>query len=210
MVWALAVERKSARRYSFQARIRTSRKVATSPGWRAAGRSEEDPVARRAVERRALLQLPRDAGEEVAHQPDDDGQVHRHVGDDQRDAGVEQAELLEQDIDRDAATTGGRMRCEIIQKGMSLLPKRAPEVAARVGQRSSRKKIASAASAASRQSTWPSMTAAERQGQQQDEGEDRAPSRGWYSMRDEAHRRPCCPTSTARTVLQLATITELR
>ena len=32
MVWALAVERKSARRYSFQARIRTSSAVAISPG----------------------------------------------------------------------------------------------------------------------------------------------------------------------------------
>ncbi len=31
MVWALALERKSASRYSFQARIRTRRNVATSP-----------------------------------------------------------------------------------------------------------------------------------------------------------------------------------
>ena len=61
---------------------------------------EEDTQTRGAVDLGALLQVQRDAGEEVAHQPHHDGQVDGGVGGDQRNVGVQQADLLEHEIDR--------------------------------------------------------------------------------------------------------------
>ena len=52
---------------------------------------EEHPELRSAVDLRALLEIERHAGEEVARQPDDDRQVDAGVGRDQREFGVEQA-----------------------------------------------------------------------------------------------------------------------
>ena len=102
IVWALALVRTSAMRNSFQAKIRTIRKVATRPGHgdRQHDRAD-DPVDRRPVDRRRFLELDRQRREVVAHQPDDDRQVGRDVRDDQRGEAVEQADLLEQDVHRD-------------------------------------------------------------------------------------------------------------
>ena len=92
MVCALALERNSASRYSFQARISTSRKVATRPE-RTSGRAIVKKM--RNFEAPSISALSSRSsgmrGEEIARQPDDDRQVDRGVGGDQRDLGVEQA-----------------------------------------------------------------------------------------------------------------------
>ena len=59
-----------------------------------------DPVDRRAVDGRRLLELARQRREVLPHQPDDDRQVGRDVRDDQRDEAVEQADLLEEHVQR--------------------------------------------------------------------------------------------------------------
>ena len=102
MVWALAFERKSARRYSFQARMKTRSDVATRPA-RASGRTMPKKMRKRdAPSSEALSSRSFGNGhEEVVHQPDDDRQVDRRIGRDERGARVEKAELLEHHIDRD-------------------------------------------------------------------------------------------------------------
>ena len=79
------------------------------------------------------------------------------------------------------------MRWEIIQNAMSLLPRARPYLrqAGRVRARSARKNIASAASAAIRQSTWKTMMAAEARASSRTKARIE-PSRGRYSMRDRA------------------------
>ena len=91
MVCTLAVERKSGNRYSFQFRMSVRSVVAARPG---PGERQhdvpEDPEPRGAVELRALLEFDRQAGEEIVHQPDHDGQVGHRVGQDQRQVGIKQ------------------------------------------------------------------------------------------------------------------------
>ena len=78
IVWAFAVVRNSARRYSFHANTSTrmTGRHEARRGHRQDDRAE-DPVGRGAVHGRRLLELRRDVSEVVPHEPDDDGQVRR-------------------------------------------------------------------------------------------------------------------------------------
>ena len=73
-------------------------------------------------------------GEEVAHQPDDDRHVDRDVGDDQRRAGVEQAQLLEHDVDRDHDRDRRQDALRDHPEGDVVVAERAPEAAAEAEQ----------------------------------------------------------------------------
>ena len=60
----------------------------------------EDAEARGTVELGRFLELDRQAGEEIVHQPHDDGQVGHRIDDDQRQVRIEQAHGLEHHVDR--------------------------------------------------------------------------------------------------------------
>ena len=92
MVCALALERKSASRILVPGEDQHEQEGRDEAGAHQRQRDgEEDAELRGAVDLGALLEVDRDAGEEVARQPDDDRQVDAGVGRDQRDLGVEQA-----------------------------------------------------------------------------------------------------------------------
>ena len=77
-VCALALERKSASRYSFQAKTARAGRSRRGPGVDS-GSTIDQKIRKREAPSivAALLELERDAVEVVAHQPDDDRQVDR-------------------------------------------------------------------------------------------------------------------------------------
>ena len=101
MVWAFALERKSASRILVPGQDEDEHEGRGQPGAHKRQRDgEEHPELRSAVDLGALLEVERHAGEEVARQPDDDRQVDAGIGRDQRELGVEQLKMLEHHVDR--------------------------------------------------------------------------------------------------------------
>ena len=102
IVRAFALVRISAIRYSFHEKIKRDeeRRDEARHGDRQDDRAD-DAVHRCAVDLGCLLEFDRQRGEVVAHQPHDDRQVARDIGQDQGQVRVQQVDLLEQDVQRD-------------------------------------------------------------------------------------------------------------